>query len=346
MSQVDATAPRLVTGPRRHGFARLHPLVRYAGRRLVLAAVTLLVATILIFAGTSVIPGSPASTALGREATPEAIAALNHQLGFDRPVTERYLSWLGDAVRGDLGVSALAVAQQDAETAVWSIIRGPLGNSLTLALITLALLIPLSLLLGVVAGLRAGRPADHLISTLTLTLMSLPEFVVGSLLIVIFSVLLGILPAVSLLEPGSSPLSDPRILVLPVLTLLCVNMASAVRMVRVGTIEVARSDYVRMARLHGLPERKVVRRYVLRNALAPSIQIFALALQYLLGGVIIVEAVFAYPGIGKQLVDAVIAHDNTTVQAIAMLLALVAILVNLVADLVLALLVPKLRTQP
>jgi peptide/nickel transport system permease protein len=161
----------------------------------------------------------------------------------------------------------------------------------------------------------------------------------------VFSVWLSLLPPVSLLAPGASPLAHPKILVLPVLTLLAVSVAWTIRLVRVGTIEVLQTDYVHMARLQGISERKVLRRYVLRNSLAPSVQIFALSIQYLFGGVIVTETVFNYPGLGRELVNAVLAHDNTQVQAIAMILATIYILINIIADLTVVLLVPKLRTQ-
>jgi peptide/nickel transport system permease protein len=207
------------------------------------------------------------------------------------------------------------------------------------------LLIPLSLLFGLIAGLRAGGWQDHLISTLTMIFMALPEFVVGSILVVVFSVALAVLPPVSLLAPGATALAHPNLLVLPVLTLLAVSVAWTIRLVRVGTIEVLKMDYVQMARLQGIAERKVLRRYVLRNALAPSVQIFALSIQYLFGGVIVTESVFSYPGLGKQLVSAVQSHDDTQVQAIAIILATIYILINIFADLLVVVLVPKLRTQ-
>ena len=324
---------------------RGHPLLRFVARRLAQGLVTLVAASIVVFIGTQVLPGSPASAVLGRAATPQAVAAIDLRLGYNKPVVERYLSWLGDAVQGNLGNSAVEVAQGVNKASIWPIIRSPLLNSMCLACITVILLIPISLLLGMTAGVLSGRLADNAISTVTLVLMSMPEFVVGAILIVVFFVLLGLLPPVSLLAPGAFPLAHPEILVLPVLTLLAVSVAWNVRLVRAGTIEVLRTDYVRMARLNGLAERKVLRRYVLRNALAPSVQIFALSIQYLLGGVIVTETVFNYPGIGTQLINAVTSHDNTQVQAIAMILAAVYILINIAADLIVVLLVPKLRTQ-
>jgi len=341
-AQPDASA--LPQAPAPAGRAS-HPLRRFLARRLAQGFLTLVVASIVVFLAASAIPGSPASAILGRNANPQAVAEINHRLGFDKPLEVRYVNWLGDALQGNLGNSAVDIAQGASSAPIWPIIRSPLADSATLALITVLLLIPISLLLGVWAGLRAGRWQDHVISTITLALISMPEFVIGSLLIAILFVATNLLPPVSLISPGVFPLVHPKILVMPVLTLLAVSVAWTVRLVRVGTIEVLQTDYVQMARLHGIRERKVLRRYVLRNALAPSVQIFALSIQYLFGGVIITETVFNYPGIGAQLVATVQAHDNTEVQAIALILATVYILINILADLLVMFLVPKLRTQ-
>lgn len=325
--------------------ARSHPIWRFVGRRTAQGILTLLAASIVIFIAMTALPGSPASSVLGKNATPAAVAAINHRLGYDRAIYVQYVNWLGGMLHGSFGNSAIAVAQGKSQTALWPIIRSPLENTASLALVTVVLLVPLSLILGAVAGFRRGRASDHIIATSTLVLMALPEFVVGAILIVIFFTVLNLLPPVSLLSPGAVALAHPKILVLPVLTLLAVSVAWTVRLVRAGTIEVLEADYVRMARLAGLPERRVLSRYVLRNALAPSVQIFALSIQYLFGGVIVTETVFNYPGLGSQLLNAVMSHDNTQVQAIAMILATIYIVINVVADLTVVLLVPRLRAQ-
>jgi peptide/nickel transport system permease protein len=322
-----------------------HPLLRFVLRRVATGLLTLAVASFVVFLGTAVVPGSPATAVLGRLANKQVVAQVDRRIGYDKPLPERYVTWLFGALHGDFGNSAVALAQGATSAPIWPIIRDPLLNTTTLAVITVIFLIPLSLLLGVIAGLTHGRLPDHVISVLTLVFMALPEFVVGALLVVIFFVVLNLLPPVSLLSPGAKPWSDPQILVMPVLTLLAVSVAWTVRLVRVGTIETIRTDYVQMARLQGLPERKVVRRYVLRNALAPSVQIFALSIQYLFGGVIVTETVFDYPGLGNQLLQAVTSHDDTQVQAIAFILAGVYIAINIIADLIVLVLVPKLRTQ-
>jgi peptide/nickel transport system permease protein len=263
-------------------------------------------------------------------------------MGLDRPAVSRFFDWLGGFLHGDLGESSVALAQGQ-HTSVGSLISDPIKNSAILAGITALLMIPLSLALGALAAVRAGRPADHLISLGSLVSISAPEFVTGALLVALFFVGLGWLPPVSLVPPGSDPLSHPKELVLPVLTLLFASLAAGIRMVRAGMFEVLQTEYVQAARLNGVPERRVLMRYALRNALAPSIQVLAQNLQYLVGGVIVVETVFAYPGLGTALVNAVQNRDITMVQSVAMLIAVIYVVINLVADLIVMLLVPKLR---
>jgi peptide/nickel transport system permease protein len=214
-----------------------------------------------------------------------------------------------------------------------------------LAAITTLLLIPLSLLLGVIAAIRAGRPADHAISLTSLAIISLPEFIIGSLLILFFFYYLGLLPPTALVPPGTSPLAHPDALILPVLTLLGASLAASIRMVRAGMVEALQTDYVQMARLQGFRERKVVVRYALRNALGPSVQVFAQNIQYLVGGIIVTEYLFSYPGLGAELVNAVAIRDVREVQSIAILIAAIYIGLNILADLLQVLLVPKLRTR-
>jgi peptide/nickel transport system permease protein len=227
---------------------------------------------------------------------------------------------------------------------VSELISGRLWNSVVLALVTFAIMIPLSLLLGILAAIRRGRTADHVISGLSVAAIALPEFVTGTMLALGFAVSLKLLPPVSLVPPGQSPLADPSVLVLPVATLLIAGLAYSIRMVRAGMVEAMASDYVQMARLHGIPERRVIWRHALPNALAPSIQVFALTVQWLVGGIVVVETVFQYPGIGQGLVRAVVARDIPVVQAVATMIAVVYIAINIAADLIVVLLIPKLRT--
>lgn len=316
----------------------IHPLVYYALRRILVGVLLVAIVSVLVFVGTQVLPGDAATAILGRQATPEAIAAVRAELGLDRSLPAQYLDWLGGFVSGDLGESF------SAREPVSTYISTRAENSLTLALICLAIMLPLSLWLGTVAALRQGRATDHAISGFTLAAISVPEFVSGSLLAAFVAVSLGLLPPVSLLDPSQPALAQPDLLVLPVATLLLAGLAYNIRMVRAGVVGVMRSDYVRTARLNGIPERRVIRRYGLRNALAPTVQVFALTIQWLVGGVVIVEAVFQYPGLGQGLVQAVAARDIPVVQAVTMYIAILYVVINIIADIVVVLLIPKLRT--
>jgi peptide/nickel transport system permease protein len=336
------TADERERGPARR--IRRHPVARFVLRRVAAALVTLLVVALLVFVGTEVLPGDAASAVLGRQASPAQLEEMRAAMGLDEPAPQRFVDWLGGLLTGDLGNSAAGYAA-GGEVPIWGQIEGELGNSLILAAITAVVLVPLGLVLGVIAAVRAGRPTDHAISAGALAVVSLPEFIIGSLVILVFFSWLGALPPVSLVPPGTSALDRPSVLVLPVLTLLGASLAASVRMVRAGMIEVLQTDYVEMARLNGLPERRVIRRYALRNALAPSVQVFAQSIQYLIGGIIVTEYLFNYPGIGKELVEAVAIRDVREVQSLAILIAAFYIFINLIADLIVVLLVPKLRTQ-
>jgi peptide/nickel transport system permease protein len=339
VATIEPPSPRApVANPLRRR-TTLHWLLR----RVAAGLITLFVVSLLVFAATQVLPGDAASALLGRQASDAQLAQLRAEMGLDRPLAERYADWLAHFVRGDLGKSAAAYAS-GGKASIGSQVAGKLGNSMLLAGIVFAIVVPLSMVLGVIAATHARRPADHLLSGAMIVLLSLPEFVLGSVLILIFFTALDLLPPVSLLAPGESPLAHPDFLVLPVLTLVGVTVGAAARMIRAGMLESLRSDYVQMARLSGLPERQVIRRYALRNALAPSVQVLALILQYLLGGIVVVEYLFAYPGIGKELIDAVAVRDVLEVQALTMLLAAAYVVINIVADLIVVLLVPKLRT--
>ena len=226
-----------------------------------------------------------------------------------------------------------------------SAIKTPLRNSIHLGGVTIILLIPLGMLLGTWAAMRARKAADHAISVSALTLGAMPEFLVATILVVVFFSWLNVLPPVANISPGETPFSHPDALVLPVLTLLAVCLSFTVRMVRASTIEALKQDYVAMARLNGLRESRVIWRYALRNSLPPSIQAIAQTITYLAGGIIITESVFNYPGIGRSLVQAVGSRDITTVGSITLILAAFYVVINLVADFIVVMLVPKLRTS-
>jgi len=324
--------------------AARHPVAAFLLRRVGGAILSLLAASILIFIATNVLPGNAAVVVLGKNATPAQVHKLEGELGLSHSEVQRYASWLGGMLHGDFGQSAVAVAEGRPDASISGTLASPLADSGILAGLTAIPLIPLTLALGVLAGLRAGRRVDHLISVPALVAGGLPEFVTGTALIFVFFTALKVLPPVALLGPGQSPFTTPKALILPILTLLAVAVGAGVRQVRAGMIEVLQQDYVLFARLNGIPERRVLLRYALRNALAPSVQIIAQNLQYLVGGIIVVESVFSYPGIGTYLVNAVTSRDVNEVQAAAMILATLYVGINIVADLIVMFLVPQLRT--
>ncbi len=306
-------------------------------RRLATACGTLVAASALVFAATTLAPGDAAAARLGGRASPEQIAALRHSLGLDQPPWTRYARWLWHALHGDLGTSYAGgepVSRLIAERA---------GSSLLLGAVTAALLVPLALGLGLWAGLRAGRAADRVVSTATLALVSLPEFVTGTVLVLILAVGLGWLPAVSVPSAGRSPLTEPQILVLPVLTLLSVSLAQNVRLIRAGVIEATASDSARAARLGGVPEHRVVWHWILPAAVVPAIPVLARYLAYLLGGTLVAETLFGYPGLAAALVDATAARDTPVVLGVALLVAALTVTLNLLADLLATALNPAAR---
>jgi peptide/nickel transport system permease protein len=318
---------------------RIHPLAWFIFRRLAAGVLMLAVVSVVVFAATEILPGDAATAILGRDASPDAVAAMRHELGLDRPVVAQYLSWVGGLLHGDLGRSLTSGLP------VSDLIGSRIMNTLILACVASFVMIPLAVALGVAAGRRPGGGADTAITWVSLGMIAVPEFVLGTLLVLLFAVKLQLLPAVSLLPTDGGPLDAPSALVLPVATLVIVGVAYIIRMVRAGVVEVMASDYVQMARLNGIGERRVVMRHGLRNALAPTVQVVALTLQWLIGGLFIVETVFQYPGIGQGLVQSVVARDIPVVQAVAMLIATTYILITIVADIAVVLLVPKLRTS-
>jgi len=319
-----------------------HPLALMVARRVLAGGVSLAGLSVLVFLATSVLPGDAASAVLGRQATGPGLKAMRHTMGVDRPLVVQYGHWIVGLLHGDLGNTAAGYAAGGHVT-VWSQISDKLSNSLALAGMAFVPIVVLSTLLGVFAALQAGRWQDQVISTVTLVPAALPEFVLGTVLLAVLFTWLDVLPPVSFIVPGANPLSAGITLVLPVLTLVGVTVGPAARMLRAGMLEALDADTVAAARLNGLSEWRVVRRYALRNAMAPTIQVFALIAQYLVGGLLIVENLFGYPGIGKELVDAVTIHDNLEVQSVTMLLAAFYVAVTIVADILVVIVVPKLR---
>ena len=338
-------APSATPNVTSRGRGVIPPPVAFVIKRVAQGLITLLVMSALIFAATNVLPGNVAETVLGKQATPALVASLDRKLDLNRSVPARYASWLAGAVHGDFGLSAVALAENNlGDASVTQMIGAPLRNSVILALLALLIIIPASMLLGVLAGMRGGSRLDYAISYPALLLGAFPEFVLGLALIAIFFSALHWLSPVALVPPGKTAFSHPTALILPVLTLVGVSVGWTARQVRAGMVEVMRSDYVMMARLARIPARRILWRYALRNALATSVQALAQTAQYLLGGIIVVEVLFSYPGVGSLLDQAVQSRDTTVVQAVALIIAAAYIAINIAADLTVVLLVPKLRT--
>lgn len=308
-------------------------------RRLVLGVATLLVASMLVFAATQLLPGDAARAVLGRTATPESLAAFRTQFGLDRPLLSQYWSWLSGVLTGDPGTSTAN------SLPVWGQVEPRLVNSLYLLVLVAIVAIPLAIALGAWSAFRRDRALDHTLTTASLAAAALPEFVVAIGLTLLFATgLFKILPPVSLVPPGTSVWADPQVLVLPVLTLTIAVIPYIFRMFRASMIQVLESEYVETARLKGVPTRRLLVKHAAPNALAPAVQAVALTFAYLAGGVVVVEFVFGYPGIGQALVNAVATRDLPTIQFVVLLLAAFYVAVNLAADVVVVLLTPKLRT--
>ena len=306
-------------------------------RRLGLMVLTLWLLTLIVFFGGQILPGDPARATLGNLAAPSAVQALDHQLGVDRPLLTRYLSWLGGLLHGDLGTSYAY------RTAVEPFIRAALINSVKLAALAFVIVVPLGIIGGVIAALYAGRSTDRIISVTGLSLSSVPEFVSGIVLIVIFGVELKWLPVTASAGAGASALNQFRHLILPAIPLVFVLFGYIARMARAGTIEALNSDYTRTATLKGLPETTVIRRHVLRNSLLPTITVIATQTGYLIGGLVVVETLFNYQGLGNLIYKAAVAKDFPMFEAGVLVIGVVYVVATLVADLLLTWLNPRLR---
>ncbi|MDR2983898.1 MAG: ABC transporter permease [Nocardiopsaceae bacterium] len=309
-------------------------------RRILLGVLTLFLLSLLVFAATQVLPGDAAQAVLGRTATPAALHALRLRLHLDRPAFVQYWLWISGLLRGHPGLSLAT------QGPVWELVASRLVNSAVLLALVSACAIPLSLLAGVLAAVRRDRAFDNVSSLAALAVAAVPEFVVAiALILLLASAVFHVLPPVSLVPPGTSVLSKPNILVLPVLTLTLAVFPYIFRMIRASMIEALSSEYVEMALLKGMPLRRRVLSHALPNALPPAVQAVGLTLAYLAGGVVVVEYVFGYPGIGQGLVNAVNARDLPTIQLTVLLFAGFYVMVNIITDVISLLLTPRLRTR-
>lgn len=313
------------------------PLLALIVQRLCLGAVLLFAVSLLIFLGVEALPGDFAQTYLGQSATPEAVANIRAQLGLDRPAPVRYLEWLGGVVQGDFGTSwasGNSIAEQ---------IGARLGNTLLLAAFAAAVSIPLAVGLGMVAVLYRNRIPDRLINAFSLAAISLPEFFVGYIFILFFAVRWGWVTFPSTVYAGMGFADRLEAILLPGLTLVVVVLAHMMRMTRAAILNVMASAYIETAQLKGLAPLRIIARHAAPNAVAPIINVVALNLAYLVVGVVVVEVVFVYPGMGQYMVDAVTVRDMPVVQACGLIFAAVYILLNMVADILGIVANPRLR---
>ena len=312
-------------------------LARLLGTRAALAALTLFLVSVLVFVAIELIPGDAATRYLGRDATPEAVAVLRARMHLDAPAHVRYLLWIRGVVTGDLGTSLVS------DRPVTQVLEKKIRNTTILAVVAFLVYLPLAVVPALVAALNRDRWPDHVITSVNLLAVSIPPFLLATLLLVLFVVVLPWLPAISAVTSESTVGEYARALCLPALTMAISMAAYTVRMLRDNLIEVLESDYVRMAELKGMSRRRALLRHALLNALGPSLNITALNIAFLVSGVVVVEKVFAFPGLGRALVDALLIEDQPVVQATVLIASSVYIAANLAADLGTMLLNPRLR---
>jgi peptide/nickel transport system permease protein len=312
-------------------------MLRLIGRRLLLMIPTLILASMLIFALAEVLPGNVGRSILGQYASEEAVAALNKELGADKPLIVRYATWAGNFVTGDWGESPVL------KVPVRPTVMDALWNSLILAGFALVLIVPTSIALGVFSGLRRDSFLDRTITVSTLSMTVIPEFVSGVVLLYVFAVWLKWLP-ITAMPPDGAPFYERfYYLILPAIPLMFLELGYIARMARVGTVQVLNMPYIRTAVLKGVPQRRVVFGHVLRNAMVPTVTVIGSQVGWLIGGLVVIETLFVYPGIGKVMVDAAQTHDVPMLEAAVLMVAIIYMVSNLIADIVVALLNPRIR---
>ncbi len=319
--------------------AGVHPMLSLLARRSASGVLTLLVVSIIVFLATQALPGNAAYATLGRQAgNPQRLHALERQMHLNRPAIVQYWSWLSGLLTGHLGKS-LATGKP-----IWTNVGPRLANSATLMVIAGLIGTLLGVGLGALAALRKDGAFDHALGVVSLAVTSLPSFVVAIVFIIVFATLLShLFPAVSILAPGTYAWQQPKLLVLPVATLVTVIVPYIFRMTRASMIEALESDYIEMARLKGMSATRVLVVHALPNAIAPAIQVVGLSFLYLAGGIVVVEYIFNFPGIGQGLVNAVTARDVPTLQFIVVVLAAFFVFVNILTDMVALLATPRRR---
>jgi peptide/nickel transport system permease protein len=336
--ESTTTVSAAVARTRSAAFPGTHPVARLIWRRLAIGVVILFLVSVVVFWATQVLPGNAAYAILGRNATPAKVQTLEITLHLNRGVFDQYWVWVSGLFTGNPGTSLVNGLP------VWGYVAPMLINSAVLVLVTGAIGAIAGMALGAIAAMRKDGWFDHVTSATVLAVTSLPEFVVAiGLIIVLSTVVWHVLPAVSLLAPGTYPWNQPEVLVLPVATLVIVIVPYILRMMRAAMVEALESDYVEMAKLKGVPEWRVMLVHALPNAIAPTIQVIGLNFLYLAGGVVIVESVFNFPGIGQALVTAVNDRDVPVIQFIVLVLAAFYVVMNIVTDVTALLASPRRR---
>jgi peptide/nickel transport system permease protein len=338
MAEVTAPAPAPAQAADAAPARKAHPLWSTLFRRLGFGVITLFCVSILVFAATQTLPGNAASAVLQNTATPQRLHALEVQMGLNHSAVQQYWTWLTGLLRGNPGTSIVS------GTSVSSLVGGRVVNTLVLVVLAGIIGTIIGVGLGVLAAARRDSWLDHILSVSALAVTALPEFVVAMALVIFFAaVVWHFFPAVSVFPPGVAPWSDPKLLVLPVATLVIVIVPYTFRMMRAAMIDALESDYVEMARLKGLSPRRVLLFHALPNAIAPTIQVIGLNFLYLAGGVVVVEYVFNYPGLGQGLVNAVSDRDIPVIQFIVILLAAFYVIINIATDMVSLAVSPRRR---
>lgn len=312
-------------------------LGRYIAKRVGWSIATVTLSVILVFAAIQALPGDAATQILGQNATPEAVAALRRQLGLDKSPIRRFADWVGGAVHGDFGTSLVSGKP------VGPTVMHALVNTSLLATIAILVGFVLAVILGLVAGIYRDRWQDSLISTLSLVGMSIPEFIVATALVLLFAITIPIFPAVVIAGENASLAQLLPAMTLPAASLVIVSAAYIIRMTRTAVIDTMETDFVRQATLKGLPRRRIIFKHVIPSAILPTLNVLAMNIAWLLGGVVVVETVFNYPGIGTAMLQSVQNRDLPTILLITVLSAITFVVCNLVADVASALLNPRLR---
>ena len=307
-------------------------------KRILLGLITLFIVSLITFVGVEILPGDACTTYLEREAYGAALEACYKRLGLDIPAYERYISWAIGVIQGDFGYSL------SGEMKINDVLGPRVKNSLVLASASILIGIPIALLLGIITALWRDKMPDIIISTFTIFSMTIPEFISATLLILIVAIWLEWLPGIVIVPTGASVSELLPNIILPVIAISMIMTAHMARMVRSSVIQVMASDYVQMAILKGVPYWKMVFKHVLPNALLPAINVVALTIAWLLGGVVVTEVVFNYPGLGRLVIESISNRDLPVVQALAIILASIYVIINLIADLLTLMLNPRLKS--